>query len=177
MIDAMSSDTLRVLAVACKKIGALPENPSSKNLKCGMTCMRLVGMIDPPRSSLESWGSCSRGIYASIRVGMLVLNFPCATMTGAVIRAFMILTVSPVKAIVFLGLIVILQQLEGNLIYPRVVGASLGLPAIWVLTAIALGGGLLGVPGMLLCVPLAAALYRLVKEDVNRPQTKECVKV
>ncbi len=75
-------------------------------------------MIDPPRSSLESWGSCSRGIYANIRVGMLVLNLPCATMTGAVIRAFMILTVSPVKAIVFLGLIVILQQLEGNLIYP-----------------------------------------------------------
>ena len=89
----------------------------------------------------------------------------------------MILTVSPVKAIVFLGLIVILQQLEGTLVYPRVVGSSLGLPAIWVLIAIALGGGLLGIPGMLLCVPLAAALYRLVKEDVNRHQTKECVKV
>lgn len=63
------------------------------------------------------------------------------------------------------------------MIYPRVVGASLGLPAMWVLTAVTLGGGLLGVPGMLLCVPLAAALYWLVKEDVNRPQTKECVKV
>ena len=134
-------------------------------------------MIDPPQPSLESWGSCSRGTYANIRVGMLVLNFPCATMTGAVISAFMILTVSPVKAIVFLGLIVILQQLEGTLVYPRVVGSSLGLPAIWVLIAIALGGGLLGIPGMLLCVPLAAALYRLVKEDVNRHQTKECVKV
>ena len=107
-------------------------------------------MIDPPRPSLESWGSCSRGIYASIRVGMLVLNFPCATMTGAVIRAFMILTVSPVKAIAFLVFIVVLQQLEGNLIYPRDVGASLGLPAIWVLTAVTLGGGLLGIPGMLL---------------------------
>lgn len=114
----MSSDTLRVLAVACKKIGALPENPSSKNLKCGMTCMRLVGMIDPPRSSLESWGSCSRGIYANIRVGMLVLKPFLCHHDGAVIRAFMILTVSPIKAIVFLGLIVILQQLEGNFIYP-----------------------------------------------------------
>lgn len=88
-------------------------------------------MIDPPRSSLESWGSCSRGIYASIRVGMLVLNFPCATMTGAVIRAFMILTVSPVKAIVFLGLIVILQQLEGNLIYPPRCRRLLGTAGIW----------------------------------------------
>ena len=134
-------------------------------------------MIDPPRSSLESWGSCSRGIYANIRVGMLVLNLPCATMTGAVIRAFMILTVSPVKAIVFLGLIVILQQLEGNLIYPRVVGSSLGLPAIWVLVAVTLGGNLMGIVGMLIFIPLAAALYRLVKEDVNRHQTKECVKV
>ena len=89
----------------------------------------------------------------------------------------MILTVSPIKAIIFLIFIVVLQQLEGNLIYPRVVGSSLGLPAIWVLTAVTLGGGLLGIPGMLLCVPLASALYRLVKEDVNRPRTKECVKV
>ena len=119
---------------------------------------------------------------------------PYATMTGAVIAftalipvagayigagvgAFMILTVAPAKAIIFLICIGILQQLEGNLIYPRVVGSSLGLPAIWVLTAVTLGGGLMGIPGMLLCVPLAAALYRLVKEDVNRPQAKECVKV
>ena len=96
---------------------------------------------------------------------------------GAGVGAFMILTVSPAKAIIFLIFIVILQQLEGNLIYPRVVGSSLGLPAIWVLTAVTLGSGLMGIPGMLLCVPLAAALYRLVKEDVNRPQAKECVKV
>ena len=79
--------------------------------------------------------------------------------------------------IIFLVFIVVLQQLEGNLIYPRVVGSSLGLPAIWVLTAVTLGGGLLGIPGMLLCVPLASALYRLIKEDVNRSQTKECVKL
>lgn len=126
-------------------------------------------------------------------VGMLILNLPYATMTGAVIAltalspvagayigagvgAFMILTVSPVKAIMFLIFIVVLQQLEGNLIYPRVVGSSLGLPAIWVLTAVTLGGGLMGILGMLLCVPLASALYRLIKEDVNRPQTKECAK-
>ena len=96
---------------------------------------------------------------------------------GAGVGAFMILTVSPAKAIIFLIFIVILQQLEGNLIYPRVVGSSLGFPDIWVLTAVTLGGGLMGIPGMLLCVPLAAALYRLVKEDVNRPQAKECVKV
>lgn len=141
-------------------------------------------------------GQCTEAVIlgALCTAGMLLLNLPYATMTGAVIAftalipvagayigagvgAFMILTVSPVKAIIFLVFIVILQQLEGNLIYPRVVGSSLGLPAIWVLTAVTLGGGLMGIPGMLLCVPLAAALYRLVKEDVNRSQTKECVKV
>ena len=141
-------------------------------------------------------GQCTEAVIlgALCTVGMLVLNLPYATMTGAVIAltalipvagayigagvgTFMILTVSPVKAIIFLIFIVVLQQLEGNLIYPRVVGSSLGLPAIWVLTAVTLGGGLMGIPGMLLCVPLAAALYRLVKEDVNRPQKKECIKV
>lgn len=61
----------------------------------------------------------------------------------------------------------ILQQLEGNLIYPRVVGSSMGLPAIWVLVAVTLGGGVMDIPGMLLGVPVAATLYRLVKEDVK----------
>lgn len=78
----------------------------------------------------------------------------------------MILTVAPVKALIFLVFIVVLQQLEGNLIYPRVVGSSLGLPAIWVLAAVTVGGGVLGVPGMLLGVPLTAAVYRLVRNDV-----------
>ena len=141
-------------------------------------------------------GQCTEAVIlgALCTVGMLALNLPYATMTGAVIAftalipvagayigagvgAFMILTVSPVKAIIFLIFIVILQQLEGNLIYPRVVGSSLGLPAIWVLTAVTLGGGLMGIPGMLLCVPLASALYRLIKEDVKHSQTKECIKV
>lgn len=141
-------------------------------------------------------GQCTEAVIlgALCTAGMLVLNLPYATMTGAVIAftalipvagayigagvgAFMILTVSPVKAVIFLIFIVVLQQLEGNLIYPRVVGSSLGLPAIWVLTAVTIGGGLMGIPGMLLCVPLASALYRLIKEDINRPQSKECIKV
>ena len=67
----------------------------------------------------------------------------------------------------------ILQQLEGNLVYPRVVGQSIGLPGIWVLTAITIGGGVLGIGGMLLAVPLFAAGYRLVKEDVQRRNPKE----
>lgn len=116
---------------------------------------------------------------------MLILNIPYATMTGAVIAftalipvaggyigaavgAFMILTVSPIKAVFFLIYIVVLQQIEGNLLYPCVVGSSMGLPAIWVLAAVTIGGGIMGIAGMLIGVPLAAALYRLLREDVNR---------
>jgi len=116
---------------------------------------------------------------------MLIFRFPYATMIGALIAftalipiagayigagvgAFMILTVSPIKALLFLVYIVILQQLEGNIIYPKVVGSSIGLPGIWVLAAVTIGGGVMGVVGMLLGVPLAAAAYRLLREDVKK---------
>lgn len=117
--------------------------------------------------------------------GMLILQFPYAVMIGvfigftalipiagayigAVVGVVMILTVSPIQALQFLVFILILQQVEGNLIYPKVVGQSIGLPGIWVLTAITIGGGVLGVGGMLLAVPIFASLYRLLKEDVRR---------
>ena len=117
-------------------------------------------------------------------LGMLVLRLPYATMVGTLIAftalipvagayiggaagALMIFSVSPAKALIFLIFLVILQQLEGNLIYPKVVGSSLGLPAIWVLAAVTIGGGIMGIGGMLLGVPIAAALYRLLKEDLN----------
>lgn len=126
-------------------------------------------------------------------LGMLILGLPYATMVGALIAftalipvagayiggavgALMVFSVSPVKALIFIVFLVILQQVEGNLIYPRVVGASLGLPAIWVLAAVTVGGGIMGIAGMLLGVPVAAAIYRLLKEDVNRPQPSEPVK-
>lgn len=136
-------------------------------------------------------GQCTEAIIlgALCTIGMLIFGFPYATMTGAVIAftalipvaggyigaavgAFMIMTVSPIKAILFLVFIVVLQQLEGNLIYPKVVGSSMGLPAIWVLAAVTIGGGVMGIPGMLIGVPLAATAYRLLREDVNKIQRK-----
>ena len=132
-------------------------------------------------------GQCTEALILGglCAVGMWIFRFPYATMTGAVIAftalipvaggyigaavgAFMILTVSPVKAILFLVYIVVLQQLENNLIYPKVVGTSMGLPGIWVLAAVTVGGGVLGVAGMLLSVPLAATAYQLLRRDVNR---------
>lgn len=132
-------------------------------------------------------GQCTEAVILGVlcTIGMLILKLPYATMIGALIAftalipvaggyigagigAFMILTVSPMQAVIFLLYIVVLQQLEGNLIYPRVVGSSMGLPGIWVLAAVTVGGGVMGIVGMLLGVPLAATLYRLLREDVNR---------
>lgn len=132
-------------------------------------------------------GQCTEALILGglCTVGMWILRIPYATMTGAVIAftalipvaggyigaaigAFMILTVSPVKAVVFLIYIVVLQQLENNLIYPKVVGSSMGLPGIWVLAAVTIGGGIMGVTGMLIAVPLAATIYRLLQQAVRK---------
>ena len=86
---------------------------------------------------------------------------------GAIIGAFMIFTVNPVNAVAFLVYLAILQQVEGNVVYPRVVGSSVGLPGIWVLAAVTIGGGVMGIGGMLLGVPLAATVYRLLQRDVR----------
>ena len=79
----------------------------------------------------------------------------------------MILMIDPMDALVFLIFLLIIQQLEGNIIYPKVVGSSIGLPGMWVLAAVTLGGGLAGIPGMLVGVPLAATLYKWLKRCTN----------
>ncbi|MCD8338171.1 MAG: AI-2E family transporter [Lachnospiraceae bacterium] len=123
-------------------------------------------------------------------IGMLILRIPYAAMIGAlvgvtamipivgayisaVIGAAMILTVSPVKALIFLIYFVILQQTENNLIYPRVVGSKINLPAIWVLAAVTVGGKVGGPIGMLLGVPASSALYTLVREATEWKEQKK----
>ena len=101
-------------------------------------------------------------------VGLTALIPVAGAWIGAGVGALLILTVSPIKALLFLVYIVVLQQLENNLIYPKVVGTSIGLPGIWVLAAITLGGGVLGIGGMLISVPITAAVYKLLREDVAR---------
>lgn len=83
---------------------------------------------------------------------------------GVTVGTILILTQSINQAVIFVIFIVLLQQLEGNLIYPRVVGGSIGLPAIWVLVAITLGGAVAGILGMLVAVPIAASLYQIFKD-------------
>ena len=87
---------------------------------------------------------------------------------GCVLGAFFILVDSPLQAVWFVVMFLILQQIEGNLIYPRVVGTSIGLPGMWVLVAVTVGGDLMGVGGMLLMIPLASVLYALGREITNK---------
>lgn len=86
---------------------------------------------------------------------------------GAIIGAFLIVFVSPIKALGFVVFLLILQQIEGNVIYPKVVGKSVGLPGIWVLAAVTIGGGLFGVSGMLFGVPIFSIIYTLMGEFVR----------
>ena len=92
---------------------------------------------------------------------------------GCALGAFFILVDDPIMAFWFVIMFLILQQIEGNLIYPRVVGTSVGLPGMWVLVAVAVGGDLMGVGGMLLMIPLASVLYALAREyTTKRLETK-----
>jgi predicted PurR-regulated permease PerM len=88
--------------------------------------------------------------------------------TGCILGAFFILVQDPLLAVWFVIMFLTLQQIEGNLIYPHVVGSSIGLPGMWVLVAVAIGGDLMGVGGMLLMIPIASVLYALAREITNK---------
>lgn len=90
---------------------------------------------------------------------------------GCIPAVFILLMIDPIKALWFIVFIVILQQIEGNLIYPKVLGDSIGLPPLWVFLAIIIGGGLGGVLGMILGVPTASVLYKLLTVDANKKLT------
>lgn len=142
------------------------------------------GMADKTFSSFIS-GQCLEACILGLMffISMSILRIPYAltvsiTITiaslipifgafiGCFIGAFLILVDSPQKVIIFIIMFIVLQQLEGNLIYPHVVGSSVGLPSIWVLVAVTIGGDLMGVIGMLIFVPLTSVIYALVKEYV-----------
>jgi len=108
-------------------------------------------------------------------IGVMALIPIAGAYIGAAIGAIMLFSVDPIQAVIFLVFLVILQQIEGNLIYPRTVGSTLHLPGIWVLAAVTIGGGVMGISGMLLFVPLTAAAYRLIGEWVAQRGTPSLV--
>ena len=96
---------------------------------------------------------------------------------GCFIGTFLILMVDPLQALVFVIMFLVLQQIEGNLIYPKVVGNSVGLPSIWVLAAVSIGGSLLGVVGMLIFIPIVSVIYSLLRRDVYKRLDKKQIKI
>ncbi|MDE7047223.1 MAG: AI-2E family transporter, partial [Lachnospiraceae bacterium] len=115
--------------------------------------------------------SLARMPYA-LMVGVLIAVTALIPIVGAFIGcavgAFLILINNPLQALWFVILFLVLQQIEGNLIYPKVVGNSVGLPSIWVLMAVSIGGSLFGVSGMLMFIPLMSTCYALLRESVNK---------
>lgn len=126
-------------------------------------------------------------------IAMTIFRMPYAMMTGVVISLtalipifgafigcavgmFLIVMVNPIQAIWFLVLFLVLQQVEGNLIYPHVVGGSIGLPSIWVLAAVTLGGNLFGIVGILVFIPLCSVLYALFRDFVKQQLEKKGIK-
>ena len=140
-------------------------------------------------------GQCIEAVIlgALFMVAMTIFRMPYAFMIGVLIAftaliplvgafigcfvgAFFILVDTPIKALWFVIMFLIIQQLEGNLIYPKVVGNSVGLPSLWVLVAVTLGSSMFGVVGMLMFIPLFSTAYTLLRKDVNRRiQSKEQV--
>jgi len=132
-------------------------------------------------------GQCKEALILGLlcTIGMIIFRFPYATTIGSVIGLtalipmlgaylgaaigfLLIVMINPLKAVLFLVFIIILQQVEGNLIYPKVVGESIGLPGIWVFAAIIIGGGFMGITGILIGVPAASTVYKLLRRFVNK---------
>lgn len=152
------------------------------------TAKRLNTVLSVANESFSSFitGQCTEAvILGSLCIlGMLIFGFPYATSVGifigvtslipilgaylgAAVGVLLIFQVDPTQALLFIVFIIVLQQLEGNLIYPRVMGTSIGLPGIWVFASVMIGGGVGGIVGMLFGVPVAATLYKLVQKAAN----------
>ncbi|MBP3925815.1 MAG: AI-2E family transporter [Clostridium sp.] len=150
------------------------------------TWIRILRMTEQTFSKFLA-GQCTEAVILGLMffVSMAFLRLPYALLIGVLIAftalipvfgafigcavgIFLTLTVEPLQAVWFTILFFVLQQLEGNLIYPHVVGNSVGLPSIWVLAAVSVGGSMFGIAGMLVFIPLCSVFYALLREDVNR---------
>lgn len=104
----------------------------------------------------------------SVVIGVTALIPVVGAFVGCILGAFFILVNSPLQALTFVIMFLVIQQLENNLIYPRVVGTSIGLPGMWVLVAVTVGGDLMGVGGMLLMIPVTSVIYALLREFTDK---------
>ena len=148
-------------------------------------CDKVVRVLRMTNSAFSNFitGQCLEAVILALLfvVAMAIFGMPyiplicvviCITalvpvvgaFAGCVLGAFFIMVNDPMQAVTFVVMFLVIQQFEGNVIYPRVVGGSIGLPGMWVLLAVAVGGGLMGVGGMLMMVPVASVIYSLIRE-------------
>ncbi|MDO4267560.1 MAG: AI-2E family transporter [Eubacteriales bacterium] len=174
------------LAGQCRNLlrAFLPDKPASE-------LVRIARLTERTFSSFLT-GQCVEAVIlgSMFFVTLSVLRMPYALLIGVLIAftalipifgafigcaagVFLILMASPVQALMFIAVFLILQQIEGNLIYPHVVGGSVGLPSIWVLVAVTLGGSMMGILGMLIFIPMASVLYALLREVVRSRLNKK----
>lgn len=143
-----------------KLTGATFENflagQLTESIIIGVLCYIGCMILDIPYASI-----------AAIVIGFTNIIPYFGPIIGAVISSVLILFVSPVKALIFLVFSTLLQQFESNLIYPHVVGNSVGLSALWVLFAVSVGGGLFGIPGMVFGLPTFSVIYELLRRWTN----------
>lgn len=104
----------------------------------------------------------------SVLIAVTALIPLVGAFVGCFLGAFFIMVNDPIQALIFIAMFLVLQQIEGNLIYPKVVGTSIGLPGMWVLLAVAVGGDLMGVAGMLVMIPISSVMYALIREFTNK---------
>lgn len=104
----------------------------------------------------------------SVLIAVTALIPLVGAFVGCFLGAFFILVNDPIQSLVFIAMFLVLQQIEGNLIYPKVVGTSIGLPGMWVLVAVAVGGDLMGIAGMLIMIPISSVLYSLLREFTDK---------
>lgn len=155
--EARSDRIIEILSLSHKTFSNFITGQFTEAIILGALCF--VGM------------SIFRFPYAlmiSVLVGFTALIPIVGAFIGTIVGALLIVTASPIQALWFILFILVLQQIEGNLIYPRVVGTSVGLPGIWVLVAVTAGGSLYGIVGMLFSVPVSSVLYCLLRETVRR---------
>lgn len=153
--------------------------------KVNVQVLRVLGLLSNNFNSFIS-GQCLEAVILGTMfvITLTIFRIPYALLIGVLIAftalipivgafigcavgAFLILVDSPMKAVIFVIIFLVLQQIEGNLIYPHVVGNSVGLPSMWVLVAVTLGGSMMGIAGMLLFIPLFSTAYTLFRDDVN----------
>lgn len=154
-------------------------------------CLEVFGLASKAFSSFFT-GQCVEALILGTMffIVMNILNMPYALLVsvliaftalipifgafiGCFVGTFLILMVAPLKALIFVIVFLVLQQIEGNLIYPKVVGSSVGLPSIWVLAAVTIGGNLMGVVGMLIFIPITSVVYTLFRASVYKRLRKK----